>query len=310
MAGLAGVAAGIGLGGGLLNNINGSSGFSNASDIGHSEGVQDSNSWSYGQSASQAYSNMDAWSQANSFQDSWDESENRSWGSSNSYGYNNSDAYAENYGRTYGREASAQDIQNAAEANQIQRDLWSMQADYNAKEAQKSREWSQYMTDTYYQRLVNDLKLAGLNPILALSGYGASTPTGATATTGLASAAKANAYAESTSGGYSRSTGRSENWSSSENGSYGWSKGGSHGESQSRSQSTERSQSSSSSSERSGSKSHANNVSDNVSSSHSETTNNIKQLAEKGVSVTKQAIGALQNIYYGNKNSAKGSHSY
>lgn len=50
----------------------------------------------------------------------------------------------------------------------------------NRKEAQKSREFQREMSNTSYQRMVNDLKLAGLNPMLAYTKGGASTPPGGT----------------------------------------------------------------------------------------------------------------------------------
>ncbi len=51
------------------------------------------------------------------------------------------------------------------------------------KEAQRSRDWQEEMSNTSIQRRVADLRLAGLNPLLAVSSAssGASTPTGATA---------------------------------------------------------------------------------------------------------------------------------
>ena len=49
---------------------------------------------------------------------------------------------------------------------------------WNAAEAQKQRDWQQYMSNTSYQRAATDLQSAGLNRILALGG-GSSTPSGA-----------------------------------------------------------------------------------------------------------------------------------
>lgn len=65
------------------------------------------------------------------------------------------------------------------------------QASLNESAAQKQREWETQMSNTAYSRAIDDMKRAGLNPLLAISNGGASTPSGASG---------------STSGSYSNST--------------------------------------------------------------------------------------------------------
>lgn len=73
-------------------------------------------------------------------------------------------------------------LQNAADnANVISQNSSAQQYAYNSAEAEKSRNWQAQMSNTSYQRAVEDLKKAGLNPVLAAFNGGASTPTGATA---------------------------------------------------------------------------------------------------------------------------------
>ncbi|UPW41196.1 DNA pilot protein [Sigmofec virus UA08Rod_5092] len=70
--------------------------------------------------------------------------------------------------------------------NALYRDMQLMQEQniFNASEAQKSRDWQTEMSNTAYQRAVSDMKAAGLNPVLAYSNGGASTPSGSTASSG------------------------------------------------------------------------------------------------------------------------------
>lgn len=53
---------------------------------------------------------------------------------------------------------------------------------YNSAEAQKARDWSEHMSNTAYQRARKDMEAAGINPILAYTQGGASTPSSAQGT--------------------------------------------------------------------------------------------------------------------------------
>lgn len=186
----------------------------------------------YGSSAAQNWSS----GSSSGFNQSWDNSFGYNYGYSNSAEQHVSDSWSiateDAWNRTYGREASAQDVENARAANDVEAQLWALQAAYNANEAQKSRDFQEYMSNTAYQRAVADLKKAGINPMLAV-GAMASTPTGATASAGLSSAHKANAYAESVGGSTYRSSSGSHSEGRSNSSSYNYgenkSSGGSYG---------------------------------------------------------------------------------
>lgn len=204
-----------------------------SSQMGESNSDSVSDSW--GSSGSQAYNYSDATSDA--WSNAW------SWANGDSEGWSN----AKNSGITYGREATAKDIELAAEQNALQRSLWRESADYNAKQAQLDRDFQAYMSNTAYQRAVKDLLAAGLNPILAVGNMGASTPVGAMGQMSSASAYRANVqaqheeYGSSASGSWSRSRSKSGSQSEShskshsEGGSSSWSSEGSHSESHSNS---------------------------------------------------------------------------
>lgn len=81
---------------------------------------------------------------------------------------------------------------NELNANNIAREDWlrgeqsaqlafQRESEFNAAEAQKNRDWQERLANTEIQRRMADLKKSGLNPVLAYTQGGASTPGGSTA---------------------------------------------------------------------------------------------------------------------------------
>lgn len=58
---------------------------------------------------------------------------------------------------------------------------------YNSAQAMRQMKWEEHMSNTSYQRAMEDMRKAGLNPILAYAQGGASTPTGASGSVSAAS---------------------------------------------------------------------------------------------------------------------------
>ena len=94
----------------------------------------------------------------------------------------------------------------------------SVAMNYNSAEALANREWQEHMSSTAYQRAVEDMKKAGLNPILAFSNGGASTPGGSAGTISGASMglASSSALGISRSGGFVPNAYESSSWSQSD----------------------------------------------------------------------------------------------
>lgn len=94
----------------------------------------------------------------------------------------------------------------------------SVAMNYNSAEALANREWQEHMSSTAYQRAVEDMKKAGLNPILAFANGGASTPGGSAGTISGASMglASSSALGVSRSGGFVPNAYETSSWSQSD----------------------------------------------------------------------------------------------
>lgn len=96
-----------------------------------------------------------------------------------------------------------------ADQAKINRDFQQTSADkameFSAAEAEKNRQWQEMMSNTSFQRAMQDLEAAGLNPKLVAQLSGASTPTG-----GFSSGVSASGSSASTSASSSHMAQRSD----------------------------------------------------------------------------------------------------
>lgn len=137
------------------------------------------------------------------------DSQSRAWNQSQSQGGGTSESYSEGgtndkqimdyLDRFYGWQAGQNEFQSKTNRQNmlmqmgyntlgaIQQGIYNhieqnAAMNYNSAEALANRNWQEHMSNTAYQRAVEDMRKAGLNPILAYANGGASTPGGSGAT--------------------------------------------------------------------------------------------------------------------------------
>lgn len=125
-------------------------------------------------------------------------------------GYSNSDA----------QQAQQFSAEQARIAFERQKELMNMEMEYNSKEAEKARQWNENMANSVYTRSVNNMREAGINPILAanMGLSAASVGSGQTASIGGASAPMAQGFMGSSSEWNNRSESEGSSYNKSEQG--------------------------------------------------------------------------------------------
>lgn len=123
---------------------------------------------------------------------------------------------AKSWSNTNGTGATQASNVQAQTANASAYQNWLQAAEYNAEQARIQREWQERMSNTVYQRSIEDMKKAGINPILAANmGLGtASVGSGATASLSSPATFMGQAFADQNSA----SEGMGSSWSHSESG--------------------------------------------------------------------------------------------
>lgn len=98
----------------------------------------------------------------------------------------------------YGSEAEAEDWRRSEQSanNAFYRSMLTLneQNKFNAQQAQLDRDFQERMSSTAYQRAVADMKMAGLNPVLAYQQGSASSPAGSSARSGSGGSPSGSRY--------------------------------------------------------------------------------------------------------------------
>lgn len=117
-------------------------------------------------------------------------------------------------------QARAFSAQQANIAYERQKELMQMEMNFNREEAQKARDWNERMSNSIYTRSAQNMKEAGINPILAanMGLSGASVSSGQTASIGGASAPMAQTAVGTSSEWNNQSTSEGQSWNKSEQG--------------------------------------------------------------------------------------------
>lgn len=104
-------------------------------------------------------------------------------------------AMQQNSARRAAKEANEQSIENSREQRAWEHVEAATAREFSAQQAAGNRDWQQWMSGTAHEREVQDLRRAGLNPILSgTRGMGSSTPSGSAATASAPSGSSAQTH--------------------------------------------------------------------------------------------------------------------